>query len=97
MTPQRDGGPAFPRPAYYPADPGDRLEDSERRDLHTRSQAGMTLRDWFAGQALAGLLAQGSVPLPFTETYQRHGLGDSAALAYEIADAMLHAREGGAR
>ena len=44
---------------------------------------GMTLRDWFAGQALAGLLA-------------KYGTGGAALLAkdcYEHADAMLRARE----
>jgi hypothetical protein len=45
---------------------------------------GMTLRDWFAGQALAGLLRDG---------IDVHGIGDSAYLAYEMADAMLRARE----
>jgi len=44
---------------------------------------GMTLRDWFAGQALAGISAQ-------------YGTGDAAMIAvecYEHADAMLRARE----
>jgi hypothetical protein len=43
----------------------------------------MTLRDWFAGQALAGLLRDG---------IDVHGIDDSAYLAYEMADAMLAAR-----
>ena len=41
---------------------------------------GMTLRDWFAGQALSGLISAG-VPT-------KH-IGNEA---YEIADAMLAAR-----
>jgi len=46
---------------------------------------GMTLRDWFASQALAGLLA-------------KYGLGEAepesmAADSYAYADAMLAARE----
>jgi hypothetical protein len=44
---------------------------------------GMTLRDWFAGQALPGL-----VPLEQTPRL-------TAAQAYSIADAMLAARDGG--
>lgn len=50
---------------------------------------GMTLRDWFAGQALAGRLATGN------EDYlDAH---DTAARCYAIADAMLAARsQGGA-
>ena len=48
---------------------------------------GMTLRDWFAGQALAGLLAHASGEDPFK----------SPAMAFTLADAMLAARiaEGG--
>ena len=44
MTTKNDGGPAFPR-------------------LDTESSCGaegMTLRDWFAGQVMAGSLADGS-------------------------------------
>ena len=42
---------------------------------------GMTLRDWFAGQALAGLA-------PCFEEY-----GDVAGHAFRLADAMLEARK----
>jgi len=42
----------------------------------------MTLRDWFAGQALAGML--------IGEWLSDKGV---ATLAYEYADAMLRARE----
>lgn len=46
---------------------------------------GMSLRDWFAGQALAGLLAN------------KYDVPDSAAFqAYRFADALLAARKGGA-
>ncbi len=44
---------------------------------------GMTLRDWFASQALAGVLA-------------KYGTGDAFTVAvdcYEHADAMLKVRE----
>jgi hypothetical protein len=44
------------------------------------SYPGMTLRDWFAGQALASF-AQGD------------GAKTRAAFAYEIADAMIAARK----
>jgi len=72
----KDGGPAFPVP------------DTHHPDGQIQyGTNGMSLRDWFAGQALAGLVSE-------------HGRYDStgAALdAYSIADAMLRAREGGAR
>ena len=41
---------------------------------------GMSMRDWFAGQALAGMSIA-------TETHER-----LAAIAYELADAMLKQR-----
>ena len=46
-----------------------------------------TLRDWFAGQALAGIATRGSV-LPYNE---------DAEMAYRWADAMLAEREKGKR
>lgn len=48
---------------------------------------GMTLRDWFAGQALAFLAHPARVGVSFDAE------GD-AEFAYAIADAMLKAREG---
>ena len=48
---------------------------------------GMTLRDWFAGQALTGMIQDG---------YQQCGedwIGYMAKDAYKIADAMLVERE----
>lgn len=66
-------GPAFPRPeSLYPdgsvSDPG---------------ALGMTLRDWFAGKAMQGMLAA-------AENYQTSEL---AMYAYQVADAMLKERE----
>ena len=65
-----DGGPAFPR-AYAENAYGD--------------ERGMSLRDWFAGQALLGIMSDlsnlsGEVP--------RY----AAARAYAIADAMIAER-----
>lgn len=47
-----------------------------------QSLRGMSLRDWFAGQALAGSLANPGVMSAI----------DWATQAYELADAMLAAR-----
>lgn len=41
---------------------------------------GMTLRDWFAGMALQGLVARGYTP-------------DGVGRAYDFADAMIVARK----
>jgi hypothetical protein len=72
----KDGGPAFPRPA------------SEAYPKYGQ-QDGMTLRDWFAGQALAGIL--------INYTTQKFGVKDSdvAQHAYIFADAMLAERAKG--
>ena len=48
---------------------------------------GMTLRDWFAGQALAELISRSD---------DAHTILKVTAKAYLYADAMLAAREGGA-
>jgi hypothetical protein len=48
---------------------------------------GLTMRDWFAGQALAGVLAiQATCPRTYSPS-------KNAELAYEMADAMLAARK----
>lgn len=50
-------------------------------------EAGMSLRDWFAGQALSGMCtAAGYQGLPWDEVSKQ---------AFAAADAMLAAREGG--
>jgi hypothetical protein len=53
--------------------------------MHPNSwEYGMTLRDWFASQALAGLLRDGIDVFDINVT---------ANDAYKMADAMLRARE----
>ena len=86
-----DGGPAFPGKKTLNRELMEELRYSEginrARELSTFSSPGMSLRDYFAGQALAGLLAA-----------QVHGYnefpGVFPGLAYDAADAML-ATEGG--
>lgn len=73
---KKTGGPAFPHPA------GDNLHEK----YWYSEDDGMTLRDYFAGQALAGLLAHhGSHKL------SAHGTDGTCAatVAFEMADAML--------
>lgn len=65
-----DGGPAFPLPVTE-WNPG---------------YAGMSLRDWFAGQALTGLFAQSEI----TNASSVHVV---AQIAYGMADAMIAARD----
>jgi hypothetical protein len=77
-APINDGGPAFPRPATK----------GSSGSIIRESQNGMTLRDWFAGQALAGIL--------LNYTTQKFGASEFTVgtAAYQYADAMLAAREG---
>lgn len=75
---KQDGGPAFP---------GEYV--SKRLDGNPnewRYFPGMTLRDWFAGQALAGMLAEASTVNPYGNEYR------IAKQSYDIADAMLTER-----
>lgn len=51
------------------------------------TQEGMSLRDWFAGQALAESTR---------EIWSSHKYDDVATRAYAIADAMIAARKAGA-
>lgn len=48
---------------------------------------GIDLRDWFAGQALAGMMASRNPTTP------RFHPEEDAAYVYAVADAMLKARE----
>ena len=71
----RDGGPAFP---------------NITPDMNVDGGPGMSLRDWFAGQALAGMIASAE-----GEASGGWPGGDAqcARACYSLADAMLKARE----
>lgn len=60
---------------------------------------GMSLRDWFAGQALAGLYANRDLQLATLHDYGQLNNGDfnacMARQAYEQADAMIAASKAG--
>ncbi len=78
----KDGGPVFP---------GDRYEKVRTRDGMIENRlvdfAGITIRDWFAGIALLGQLAN-----PDTDAL---GNEQTANSAYQQADMMLKARNNG--
>jgi hypothetical protein len=73
MSETRDGGPAFPRAASTD-------EHGQPCNVY-QDQQGMSLRDWFAGQAMVGLTAYNSKAAYY-----------HAKEAYEIADAMIAQR-----
>lgn len=80
------GGPAFPQLELVS---GERDGHGDAIEAFTVATGGMTLRDWFAGQALSIVYMRfmsGADPDP----------EDLAIQTYLIADAMLAAREGGA-
>jgi hypothetical protein len=52
-------------------------------------QPGMSLRDWFAGQALQGMIANVSTSPVSTKS----GCGYLAKNAYQFADAVIEARK----
>ena len=66
-----DGGPAFPLMGVFEKEANGR-------------QKGMSLRDWFAGMAMAALLGNANVTMDD---------GELSGSAYIHADAMLRARK----
>lgn len=75
----QDGGPAFPF-SFVDGETGARL-----------AVPGMTLRDWFAGQALIAI--QSDPGSAHAEPLRTMSFGAQARSAYAMADAMLAARE----
>jgi hypothetical protein len=77
MSANKTGGSAFP---------GERVVRNGMHDTKRVNNPGMTLRDWFAGQALAGYFAAPHTP--------HRNATDCAEYIWEMADAMIAAREG---
>ena len=71
-----NGGPAFPS-----------LDTDEHRQVYS-TNPGMTLRDWFAGMALQGILTN-----KVADTITASWRCKVADLAYGLADAMIATRE----
>jgi hypothetical protein len=67
---KKDGGPAFPMVGQID-------------EFRSVAITGMTLRDWFAGQALAGVMEKYAYVRPEA----------NAKEAYALADAMIAQRE----
>lgn len=70
-----DGGPAFPVDHQF--------VNPRATEEELKIACGITARDWFAGQALTGMLHNQFPAAP----------KDFAKKSYEIADAMLAARQ----
>ena len=76
--PINDGGPAFPHSSQP-------LDAQGNPMCGEHSEWGMTLRDWFAGQAL--------VAIPHIGCGADLETRELAEAAYQVADAMIEARE----
>ena len=76
--PKYDGGAAFPHPEQQSVVGGGGTQ------IRIDSQPGMSLRDYFAGQALTGILADSG----WADTEEK-----MAELSYRFADAMIAARD----
>ena len=87
---KNDGGPAFPFawPQHLPP-----------REDGVVGADGMTLRDYFAGQAMAGFFAHPDVFAPYAgkgekpEDRAARMVDSIAVTAYSVADAMLAERD----
>ena len=81
-----NGGPAFPNPGH----------DNGPGNYRSHPAAGMTLRDYFAAQIAAGDAAAGEgweIGSNSNSIIRKNAIDSRARLYYEIADAMLRARE----
>jgi hypothetical protein len=91
MIATNDGGPAFPCTLTQDEwvteyrGSGKNVKETTHCEHRRVSVPGISMRDWFAGQALAGIKWQG---------YEE--LTASAQVCYALADAMLAARGGAA-
>lgn len=86
-TPINDGGPAFPLPKDIQAG----MREGTFGVLY--DHIGLSLRDWFAGQALEADLAP-YLPQTDDERRQNKHLPVREWAKYRYADAMIAAREG---
>lgn len=79
MSKEENGGAAFPGFDYYRSKP-----------LPAEAQ-GMTLRDYFAGKVLQGVMASGTSMS--IGTNHEEAMLDMARAFYSMADALIKARE----
>jgi hypothetical protein len=84
MSTIEDGGPAYPVPDPFLLQPG-------HEDVMKRLASGMSLRDYFAGQALVGLILNAKRN-PITDE-EFVWLGSTSL---RVADEILRARKAGA-
>lgn len=87
MSAHEDGGLAFPGSRF------EQLSETDKQHAAGRTHAevhygGLTARDWFDGQAIAGMLANGLGP---NSPWIDHP-PSAAEWAYSVADALIAER-----
>jgi hypothetical protein len=82
-----DGGPAFPREAVPPY--SEATATGFTQYMGETGHPGMSLRDWFAGQAVSVLLGRQLAP----DVAIERACENAAHWSYRLADAMLAARK----
>ena len=87
-----DGGPAFPTPALETIVQAQPDEPVDFHTVATGIREGMSLRDWFAGMAVTGIINDDGAKRKAAEQGVE-GPEAIAYFAYKLADAMLRARE----
>lgn len=95
MSKVDDGGPAFPQhqEEFVDHPVHGRIH---RNHVDMALEPGMTLRDWFAGQALTGDFASQSEEMGMWSNDTAQSFMEARArLYYRMADALLTARRGG--
>lgn len=85
MSTINDGGPAFPVCYQH--------NDVETGEIEvSAANWGMSLRDWFAGQALAGILANQALLVRIDVESSKPTRDAAADYALAVADSVLKAR-----
>lgn len=79
-----DGGPAFPH-LQKTVSP----HTGDHRWEITESYPGMTLRDWFAGQAMQALVSDPEWREQWVQGSWSAAHGNAAEIAYQYAEAMI--------
>ena len=86
----KDGGPAFPR--IERSSPDSLPVRGALIDYVHRSVGGMSLRDYFAGQALAGMSGSPEMAVAIHRKMDDPWIY-TAGFCYRVADAMLKERD----
>lgn len=90
MSAQNDGGPAFPLPFILDPTRGESGMYVDAADAG--APTGVSVRDWFAAKAMV-MMASYIAGRDFPSLEGEHWTASKARAAYQMADAMLAARE----